>query len=137
MRIQFNQTIQGYNLGSHKHRASMLSNQNSLSEKSNVAEPVYPALNLANFPNISFRARNIDADFLLSQTKRLKCAYSGKYMLAQNEIKDIFQKLERRPNAQSAINLLQNYERYMHNTEAKIFEILKQVFVSFDVSILI
>ncbi|MBE7711188.1 MAG: hypothetical protein E7Z92_03505 [Cyanobacteria bacterium SIG31] len=123
MRIQFNQTIQG-----HMYQAPKKGlNYNKLSLMSfNPSEaPASPVLSFANFPNINFRARNIDADFLLSQTKRLKCAYSGKFMLPQCEIKEIFQKLERRPNAQSAINLLQIYERYMHETESAIFNLFK------------
>lgn len=125
MRIQFNQTFLGKNYNSvskwqyftQKTSASqptpIISNEN----KNNIS-PLY-------FANISFQKRNIDADFLLKQAKHLKCAYSGKLMLTQGEIKDIYQKLERRISAQDVVNLLQPYEKYMHDTEIEIFKLIK------------
>ena len=62
-------------------------------------------LSLANFPNVSFKM-NPDAGFLISQCRRLKCAYSGRKMIPPNEAKTIYAKLQKRPNAQSAINFL-------------------------------
>lgn len=83
-------------------------------------------LTLAHFPNITFRAgMNPDAKFLLNQASWLRCAYSGKRMLPLSEATNIYKKLERRPNAMSAINLLVQYEKYMHEIESDIFEIFR------------
>ena len=125
MRIQFNQAIQGHKFNLKAYKAGLSSNNNLQSESLEPKSMSKPILSLANFPNVSFRARNADAEFLLSQTKRLKCGYSGKFMLEPKELEEIYQKLEKRLNAQTAINLLQNYERFMHKTELAIFNILK------------
>ena len=82
-------------------------------------------LSLANFPNVSFRANCPDMNFLLGQTHRLFCAYSRREMISPYEIRTIYGKLLKRPNAQSAVNFLQNYERYMHNIEGQIFSVFK------------
>ena len=122
MRIHFSQAVSG-------------NNYNNLYQKSFVErkatqalvlqdKPELPSVNPAYFTNISFK-KNIDAEFLLRQTKHLRCAYSGKLMLPQSEFKEVCQKLERRTNAQEVINLLQNYEKYMHDTELAIFSKIK------------
>ena len=92
----------------------------------NVEYSTLPNYNLAMVPsNVSFKA-NPSMEFLLAQSERLRCAYSGKIMLSPSEFKTISQKLLKRPNAQSAINLLQSYEVYMHDIESIIFDILKE-----------
>ena len=75
--------------------------------------------------NVSF-GMNPHMEFLLNQSERLKCAYTGKIMLPPNEFKMICQKLLKRPNAQSAINLLQGYQQYMLDVEGIIFDILSE-----------
>lgn len=99
-------------------------------EKKNSAEPQsftglasVQASNLAAICNISFNARP-DMDFLLGYADRFKCAYSGKPLISKPKAKEIYQKLEKRPNAQSAINLLQHMQKYMHDIESIVFDIL-------------
>ena len=125
MRIQFNQALSG-------NKFNQVLQLRSMEEKPSVdvleyREPIKKVspINFISYSNISFK-KNIDAEFLLRQTKHLKCAYSGKLMLSQGEIKDVFSKLERRTNVQAVINLLQNYEKYMHDTEVAIFSLLKE-----------
>ena len=120
MRILFNQTIPIIN---NYQRNNQKNITNKGCEKTYFGT-ILPNISNANFSNITF-CRNQDAEFLLKQYKHLKCAYSGKLMLGRDEIKEIFQKLEKRPNAQAAINLLQSYERYMHETEAMVFDLFK------------
>ncbi len=81
-------------------------------------------LSLVNFPNVSFKM-NADAGFLLSQSRRLKCAYSGRDMIPLAEAKNIYAKLLKRPNAQSAINFLVHYSNYMHDIEGYIFDVFQ------------
>jgi len=81
-------------------------------------------LSLANFGNVSF-GMSPDMRFLLEQSNRLRCAYSGKPLIPPNVAKNIYQKLVKRPNIQSAINLLQIYEDYIHDIEGVIFDIFK------------
>jgi hypothetical protein len=85
----------------------------------------FPNLSAANFPNITFRAKT-DANFLLKQANWLKCAYSGNKMISPSEAQAIYKRLEKRPNTQSACNLLVNYEEYMYDVESKIFDIFKE-----------
>ena len=79
-------------------------------------------LSLANFRNVSF-GMNVDAKFLLGQCRNLRCAYSGREMLPLAEARNLYQKLTKRPNAQSAINLLFHYTKYMHDIESTVFDI--------------
>ena len=79
-------------------------------------------LSLANFRNVSF-GMNVDAKFLLGQCRNLRCAYSGREMLPLAEARNLYQKLTKRPNAQSAINLLIHYTKYMHDIESTVFDI--------------
>ena len=124
MRIHFNQAITGnrYNYRSTNTSALCTTASFSNAPKTNLD---LPQVNPAYFSNISFK-RNIDADFLLKQTKHLRCAYSGRLLLSQNEFKEICQKLERRTNTQEVVNLLQNYEKFMHDTELAIFGKIKE-----------
>lgn len=83
-----------------------------------------------NFDSISFGAKKIPKTedhvaFLLKYAKSLKCAYSGKPMIPQKEMEDIFSKLDKRPTAKTALDLLQNYLPFMHDIEAIMFSILK------------
>lgn len=124
MKILFNRTIINPNNFVYK-------KNNKDSQKSNhyinanvkVSNPSYQMQLINN--GLSFRG-NHDTSFLLNQYKRLRCAYSGKIMLSPNEYKDICQKILKRPNAQSAINLLQNFIVYMDDIEAIIFDIFKE-----------
>ena len=79
-------------------------------------------LSLANFRNVSF-GMNVDAKFLLGQCRNLRCAYSGREMLPLAEARNLYQKLTKRPNAQSAIKLLIHYTKYMHDIESTVFDI--------------
>lgn len=123
MRIQFNQAVLGKNYNI-MYQGS-LTNKKPIKSLPQQDKPELPPINPAYFTNISFK-RNIDADFLLRQTKHLRCAYSGKLLLPQSEFKEACQKLERRTNAQEVVNLLQNYEKYMHDTELAIFSKIKE-----------
>ena len=119
MKVLFNQTIHNSNI-------SYIGNKSSkkldLNPKQGVVieKQIYPL----NYNNLSFGA-NHDMKFLIHQCDRLRCAYTGKIMLAPSEFKIISQKLLKRPNAQSAINLLQKYEAYMDDIESIIFDIFK------------
>lgn len=120
MKVLFNQTIQNFN--NYKYNK----NSNNFGLRSKKIESIqglqdYPI----SYSNVSFGA-NLDMKFLLNQSEKLRCAYSGKIMLSPNEFKSVSQKLLKRPNAQSAINLLQNYEQYMDDIESIIFDILKE-----------
>lgn len=77
-------------------------------------------LALVNFPNVSFKMEPA-ANFLLGQSNRFRCAYSGRIMISPFEARVIYAKLQKRPNAQSAINYLQQYEGYMHDIESRVF----------------
>lgn len=80
---------------------------------------------LASFHNVSF-GMNSDMRFLLGNTKKLRCAYSRREMISPFEIKTIYAKLTKRPNAQSAVNFLTQYEGYMHEIEGYIFDLFKE-----------
>lgn len=99
--------------------------KNNEPETSSALPP--KGLQLAQFHNVSFGLRakpQPDIDFLLSYADRFKCAYSGKSMISKPKAKEIYQKLDKRPNAQSAINLLQHLQGYMHNIESIVFDLL-------------
>lgn len=83
-------------------------------------------LTLASFHNVSF-GMNSDMRFLLSKTDKLRCAYSRREMISPFEIRTIYAKLAKRPNAQSAINFLTQYEGYMHEIEGCVFDLFKEV----------
>lgn len=80
---------------------------------------------LASFHNVTF-GMNSDMRFLLGNTKKLRCAYSRREMISPFEIKTIYSKLTKRPNAQSAVNFLTQYEGYMHEIESYIFDLFKE-----------
>ena len=126
MKIYFNQTlpINNYQL-TQKHSQKPSVKESSAAEKDH---PLSSSLSLTNFPNISFTGRSVrnhDMIFLLSQVDNLKCAYSGRPMIHPAEAEKIRAKLDKRSNAQAAINYLEHCERYMHEIESEIFDILK------------
>lgn len=128
MKVVLNQTPQVNNIKTYN-KAQIFTTTPVVTLSTDVELPSLSSLSLANFPNVSFGkkfvSKNADMEFLLGQAKKLKCAYCGLPMIPQEEMKEIFQKLERRPNAQSAINYLQYYEGYMHDIESIIFDIFK------------
>ena len=97
MKVNFNQTIhQNYNFIKNN-------NANKVQKSFNNGNAEYSALpnyNLAMFPNVSFGAKvkipkkETDVNFLLKFSKTLRCAYSGMPMIPQEEMKEIFAKLE-------------------------------------------
>ncbi len=96
--------------------------QNSTSEQTEL--PSVTSAYLSTLPNVSFGAKP-DMDFLLGFSDKFKCAYTGKPMISKSKAKELYQKLEKRPNAQAAINLLQHMQGYMHDIESIVFDILK------------
>lgn len=115
MKISFNQNLFSYSLISEK----KLKNTDNSAKTSDFKKVSYQ-----NFSDITFKMRP-DMIFLLNQTDKLLCAYSRRPMISPYEIRSIYAKLAKKPNAQSAINLLQQYENYMHNTEAVVFDYFK------------
>lgn len=88
----------------------------------NSEELTQPIMSLANFPNVSFKA-NPAMEFMMEHGSDI-CAYTKTLMIHPQKYEQILQKLAKRPNAQSAINLLQGYQIYMHDIESIIFDIL-------------
>ncbi len=124
MKVSFNQTSQVNILN--RNFQPTVSKQQSQSIEPSTLELAPAGLNIAQFHNVSFGAKvKPDVQFLLSQTKWLRCAYSGTVMIHPDEAKSIYQKLQKKPNAQSAINYLQQYQRIMHDVESAIFDIFK------------
>lgn len=74
-------------------------------------------------PDISFKKSNAEK-VLKTFTNHVGDAYSGYPMLREKTVKEIFQKLDKRPNAQAAINLLNNYTKYLYRIESQIYEII-------------
>lgn len=88
----------------------------------NSGEIAKPIMSLANFPNISFKASPA-MEFMMEHGSDI-CAYTKTLMLHPQRYEQILQKLAKRPNAQSAINLLQGFQIYMHDVESVVFDIL-------------
>lgn len=84
-------------------------------------------LNMANFYPVSFgRLRlNPDMEFLLKHSNYFRCAYTGKPMISKLKAKNLYQKLEKRDNAQASINVLQHVRGYMHDVEQMVFDIFQ------------
>ena len=120
MKVSLNQAVY--------YRNSNYNNQNStriMVQENPLSEPLSaPVMSYANFPNISFHA-NPDMEFLLKQADKLKCAYSGRDMISPHVARNIYQGLLKRPNAQSAINLLNHYQKFMHDIETEIFDLFR------------
>lgn len=125
MKVVFNQTLQNTNNSRYFTTKQLSPKREIVVESPATEEQSVNSTSLASFANVSFKS-NHDMKFLLNQTKKLRCAYSGRIMIPPSEAKEIYQKLAKRPNAQSAINLLQNYEGYMHDIESIIFDIFKE-----------
>lgn len=85
---------------------------------------VLPSYSLAFYPNISF-GRSENAEFLMKQAKKLRCAYSGMPMLLPKEIENIFKKIDKANNAETTIKILEKYEEYMHSVEYEMFQKFK------------
>ena len=81
-----------------------------------------PAINLVNFPNVSFKSSPA-MEFIMEHGSDV-CAYTKTLMLRQSKYEQLLQKIQKRPNAQSAINLLQSFQIYMHDVESIVFDIL-------------
>ena len=77
------------------------------------------------FENISFKMAP-DTCFLLGQVDTLKCFYTKKDLIDARQIKTIYSKLCKRPNAQSAVNYLQQYANNMFDVEYTIFNIFQE-----------
>lgn len=129
MKVSLNQTTNINQFTSaNQNRLSNLQAQNNNPIESKTREVPSMALSLANFPNVSFGVKmstktRPETQFLLAQAKWLKCAYSNTTMILPEEAKIIYEKLAKRPNAQSAVNFLQQYQKIMHDIESQIFDI--------------
>ena len=94
------------------------------SEKSNVEYSTLPSYtSLVKGSNISFGMMNQGMKILHSEAKNLRCAYSGRQLIPNDVFLTIQEKLIKRPNIQSAINLLKQFEPFMHEVEASVFEV--------------
>lgn len=120
MKIYFNQTLQINN-------TVPIKKQNNPADTKEASTSFQPqGLTLAHFPNVNFKGgMNPHMRFLLEQTPKLKCAYSGFDMISLYEARTINMKLAKKPNAMSAINYLEQYACYMHDVESIIFDIFK------------
>ena len=128
MRIQFNQTSQGYNFYNINNKVSIHNNKidvYSYQYTKSLAGDLKPAYQVSFEKTKVSKCKNHDSEFLLRQYNILKDAYSGRWLIGQDEFKEIVQKLKKRETAQAAINLLQGYEDFMFNIEANIFDLLK------------
>ena len=119
MKINLNQTtaIKSTFLYKSRNQSESKNKANIYGATDNSVAPLY------TMPN--FYGKDPHAEFLMSQVNKLRCAYSDKLLLAPDLAKEIFQKLHKRANAQSAINLLQGHVKYMHDIEAIMFDIFK------------
>lgn len=125
MKVLLNQTVL-YNRQNHfSPVVSKDLSQADVKSSQKMALPNYQNINSAHFPNISFKM-NIEEEFLLKQVKRgVRCAYSDRLLICPFEAKEVYQNLLKRPNAQSAINLLTRFERYMHPIENNVFDLFQ------------
>ena len=124
MQITLNQSI--YNTKNNNYYYKFQhKNINQNNNLENISEYSPVQLSAANFPNVNFRM-NADAKFLLSQNKIFNCAYTDSLLLSPQELHTIYKKLQKRPNIQSAINLLCVYEKYMLGVESGIYGIFSE-----------
>lgn len=79
----------------------------------------------AAYSSVIFHAR-ANSDILLSQTDKLRCAYSRKPMISPYKLRTIFAKLGKKTTAQSAINFLKEYKNYMLDVETKVFDMFEK-----------
>ena len=121
MKVDFNQTIQINSTYNSKTKTSgRISKPSSVCGTASVCEAKKD-----QFKNVSFGI-SPDELFLISQTGKLKCFYTRKDLIDSRYIKTIYGKLSKRPNAQSAVNYLQNYVKNMFDVEYKIFTDFKE-----------
>ena len=73
----------------------------------------------AYFSNISFKGP--EEKFLASYANVFNCAYTNRPMLSESQLKKAFSKLDKRPNAQSALDLLWNYKDYIYQSRIDVF----------------
>lgn len=64
-------------------------------------------------------------NFLMNKLKYLPCAFSGKSLLSPHRATSIYENLSKKPNAKSAVNLLENYKEYMQDVESQVFDMIK------------
>lgn len=135
MKIYLNQTlhINNYKNSARKESISQRAENIIIGDTENSVSSNF--ITLANFPNVSFNGTphrfyrsgvNWDMKFLLGQAHKLKCAYSGLPMISSEESMVIYDKLAKRPNAQSAVNFLQQYAKIMHSVESSVFDALQE-----------
>lgn len=122
MKILFNQTQKINN--NYQQLSNIVSQRQPNSNYEQSELPSVTSAYLSTLPNVSFGKRP-DMEFLLGFADRFKCAYTGKPMISKAKANELYQKLEKRPNAQAAINLLQHMQGYMHDIESIVFDILK------------
>ena len=121
MKVNFNQTIQ---------INSTYNSKNKVSRRINKPSSVCCDVSVCEAKkdkckNVSFGI-SPDVFFLISQTNRLKCFYTRKDLIDSRQVKTIYGKLSKRPNAQSAVNYLQNYTKNMFDVEYQIFTAFKE-----------
>lgn len=123
MKITSNSTIQFSN-----YKPISVSKNQVRSENSSDDKILASGLTYANFPNITFGCKGMNADmkFLLNQVHLLRCAYSGMPMLAREDAEYLYRKLEKRTNAHDTINFLNSVKEYMHDTEKKVYDLLSE-----------
>lgn len=120
MKVSFNQTSQ---INNYKPIVKNLKKEGPAVQTNYAERLAVPGVYYTGYCNVSFGGRP-DMDFLLGFADRFKCAYTGRPMISKPKAKSIYEKLEKRPNAQSAINLLQHLQGYMHDIESIVFDIL-------------
>ena len=119
MKISFNTVIPGYvGLTSAKQQNNKPVN-NYNREYSTAISPT------VGFYYNTFRAKT-DPNILLTQSDKLLCAYSRKQMISPYAIRSIFAKLSKKTTAQSAINFLKEYKKYMLDIETRIFDMFEK-----------
>ncbi len=121
MKISFS-TIPSINncMGLRTNRQHKVYNENKCG--TDFAAMLIPA---AAYNSVMFRAQ-ANSTMLLSQTDRLRCAYSRKPMISPYKLRTIFAKLGKKNTAQSAINFLKGYRDYMLDVETKVFDVFEE-----------
>lgn len=124
MKVNFNQTI----TNNYQYKPVNKLKESALYSTPRNADNYPVQLSPANFPNISFRGHCgiNDAQFLIGCNSYLKCAYSRKPMLHPVDAKGIFQKLQKKPNAESAVRYLSQYKNFMHPIEEAVFDLFNE-----------
>lgn len=94
----------------------------------NNSHNMYDVLTVAAYPMINFKAKAVSTDIslLLTQADKLLCAYSRRPMISPFKWRTIMAKLSKKTTAQSSINFLKEYRKYMLDVETKIFDMFEQ-----------